>query len=361
MKLRFLLFLALASIALILVSCDTGFDIDQFKTLDSNANIGGDTVYIQLNPAWEGFNNPQDLIVGREPFIYVADTDNDRIVMMNLDGQVLGSRSVKRPVAIAQDFRFNLIVCAELDTTVNGVTQSYSAVFKYDLFAANHRIENAPVQMLLPRSNDFNFPQRKYTAVTVFYDNSFYIGRTGPNNSNMVDPDNSLLQFKVKKLANGTLKDTLIGRVAGLDPTGSGLRAVNQVSSLTSLGKRNYDIIATMTGPNNFKAQWMQYIQSVEFTGYVNVLMPGATQMMVPARFDRPEGSAVDNAGNMFIADAGKDSVFKYNTFGDELQSFGGPAVFDEPSAVAYFDKTLYVADKKNNRIVRFVLSTDIR
>ena len=57
---------------------------------DGTGNIRGDTVYVQLNPDWEGFNRPQDVMVGREPFIYVADTDNDRIVMLNLDGQMFG-------------------------------------------------------------------------------------------------------------------------------------------------------------------------------------------------------------------------------------------------------------------------------
>jgi len=48
-----------------------------------------------------------------------------------------------------------------------------------------------------------------------------------------------------------------------------------------------------------------------------------------------------------------------FNSFGDELQSFGGTDVFNEPHSVAFFDKTLYVADTGNNRILRFILSTD--
>ncbi|MCW9066273.1 MAG: hypothetical protein OQJ78_08235, partial [Ignavibacteriaceae bacterium] len=62
-----------------------------------------------------------------------------------------------------------------------------------------------------------------------------------------------------------------------------------------------------------------------------------------------------------YIADAGKDSVFKFNSFGDELNSFGGPDLFNEPYGVAFFNKTLYVADAGNNRILRFILSTEIQ
>ena len=42
------------------------------------------------------------------------------------------------------------------------------------------------------------------------------------------------------------------------------------------------------------------------------------------------------------------------------MESFGGPEIFSSPHAVAYFDKTIYVADTDNNRILRFILSTDI-
>ncbi len=84
-------------------------------------------------------------MVGKEPFIYVADTDNDRIVMMNIDGEILGTRKIKHPIAIAQDFKLNLIVVAEFDTIGAKSSQTYSAVYKIDMVAASHQIENAPV------------------------------------------------------------------------------------------------------------------------------------------------------------------------------------------------------------------------
>ncbi|MDO8550227.1 MAG: hypothetical protein Q7S39_08775, partial [Ignavibacteria bacterium] len=183
-KLIFLLVLTI----ILFNSCTDKFDVGLFDDVEGDPNLGGDTVYVQLTPAWEGFNNPQDIYIGREPFIYIADTDNDRIVMMNLDGQILGTRGIPKPVAIAQDYELNLIVCGRFDTTISGQTISLGAVYKFDLVAASHQIENAPLKRLLPRASDFNTPQREYTGVTAFYDNSFYVARKGPNNSNLVDP-----------------------------------------------------------------------------------------------------------------------------------------------------------------------------
>jgi hypothetical protein len=346
-------------LSLIIVnSCTDKFDVGVFNSEGGDPNLGGDTLYIQLNPAWEGFNKPKDIFIGREPFIYVADTDNDRIVMMNLDGQVLGTRFISKPIAITQDFELNLIVCGRLDTTISGQQLSYSAVYKLDLFSASHQIENAPLTRILPRVSDFNMPQREYTGVTAFYDNSFYVSRRGPNNSNLIDPDNSILVFRKK---NGTNADTLIGRVPLLDPNSTGTLSANQITSIRSFNTREYDLLVTLGGNNSFKVQSLDYIISQDFTGYTNKLSPNSTDLMKSNRFANPEGSTLDNSGNIFIADAGKDSIFKFNSFGDELESFGGSDLFKNPHSAAFFDRTLYVLDTGNNRILRFVLSTDVQ
>jgi len=322
-------------------------------------NIAGDTVYIPINPAWEGFNKPQDIFIGSEPFIYVADTDNDQIVMMNLAGEVLGVKSIKKPIAISQDYQLNLIVCAEFDTA----GQVYGAVFKIDLVSVGHDISIAPVTRILPRPNVSSDLKTgiKYTGACVLFDNSFYVARTGPLNSSIFDPDNSILIFEKKILPDGTKKDTLIGRLPSIEPLGTGLMTANVISSLTSFKRRDTDFIITLTGNTSLKTQWLYYNFASETPGYESKLRPGNNQLMLPNKFVRPEGSAVDNSGNVFVADAGRDSVYKFNSFGDELESFGGPNVFSEPYAVAYFDKVLYVVDKGNNRILRFILSTDLQ
>lgn len=341
---------------LFLLSCEDKFEL---PTVSGVGNISGDTVYVQINPAWEGFNNPQDIYLGNEPFIYVADTDNDRIVMMNLAGTVLGTKTIKKPVAISQDYQLNLIVCAEFDTL--GV--SFGAVFKIDLVSANHNIADAKVTRLLPRPNvpsDLR-PDVKFTGVASFYDNSFYVARTGPNNSSIFDPDNSILIFEKKALPDGSKKDTLIGRLPSFEPLGTGLKSANVISSLTAFKRRNNDFIMTLTGNTSFKTQWLFFNFSSETPGYESKLSPGNNQLMLPNKFLRPEGVTIDNSGNIYVADAGRDSIYKFNSFGDELQSFGGPDIFNQPYAVAHFDRTLYVLDTGNNRILRFILSTDLR
>jgi hypothetical protein len=344
----------------ILSSCAEKFDLTQIELNDDDVNVGGDTVFVLLNPVWEGYNKPQDIMVGREPFIYVADTENDRIVMLNLAGEILSSTTIKHPVALAQDYRLNLFVCAQFDTVINGTTQTFSAVYKLDLVAADHQLDAAPIKRILPQLADFTHPAREYTGAAVFFDNTYFISRKGPSNSNLLDPDNSILIFIQNRLDDGTTLDIYAGRVPFLDPTGTGINSANQISSLTSFNALGYDMILTLTGENSFKTQWLEFVTSPEFTGYRIALPPAASDLMTPGFFDIPEGAALDPAENIYVADAAADSVYKFNAFGDLLIAFGGPEIFNGPFSVAFFDKTLYVADTGNNRILRFILSTDL-
>ncbi len=351
--------LILLSVFFLIQGCDQKFNTEELVAPNSNGgNISGDTVYIKLNPSWEGFNNPQDIYIGHDQFLYVADTDNDRVVMMNVAGQILGSISLKKPIAISQDYRLNLIVCAEFDT----LNQNFSAVYKIDLVSVGHQIGEAVPVRLLPRQTDLNKPLRRYTAVTAFYDNTFYVARTGPDNTSIVDPDNSILKFIPKSSYGGGEGDTLLGRLPNIEPVSGGLVTANEISSMISFDQRNINMVLTLTGNTNFKAQeWIYYVSPIE-EKYISRFSPSdSIDFAKPNRFDRPEGCAMDPSGDIFVVDAAKDSVFKFNSFGNELESFGGPDVFNDPHGVAFFDRTLYVADSGNNRILRFILSTDIR
>jgi hypothetical protein len=281
---------------------------------------------------------------------------------MNLDGQILGTRNIKKPVALAQDYKLNLFVSAQFDTVVSGQSLTLNALFKLDLVSANHVISNAPEKRVIPATDvDINNPLREYPAIAVFYDNSYVVARKGPNNSVLIDPDNSLLYYRIKKLSDGSEKDTLIGRFPGLDPVGSGVPSANGFSTLVAFKNHTYDVIAGLTGNTNFRVEWLHFINTRDFTGYQNYIGPSSAELMFPNKFIKPEGVGLDDAGDIFVVDAAKDSVYKFNPFGDQLLAFGGSDVFNQPSGVAFFNKTLYIADSGNNRILRFVLSTDIR
>jgi hypothetical protein len=335
-------------------------DLTEFKT--SGTTNTGDTLYIRLGGEWGGFNNPSALLIGHEPFIYVCDKDNNQIVMLNTAGSVLGKLAIKQPVAIAQDFRDNLIVCGEFDTLIAGSTVTFSAVYKIDMYHAGHVIAAAQITRILPvKPADF-IATRKYTGAVAFYDNSYYIARTGPNNSSIYDPDNSLILYAPKKNYGGGDGDTLIGRVADIDPLSTGLISAYGINSMTPFAKQNTDFLATYSSETSFKVQWFHHYVSATEDKYVPKYTPGdGVAFAQPDKFGKPTGSCLDASSNIYVADSEKDSVYKFSSYGVELQSFGGTSVFSKPVAVGHFDKVLYVLDAGKNSILRFILSTDTK
>jgi sugar lactone lactonase YvrE len=78
-----------------------------------------------------------------------------------------------------------------------------------------------------------------------------------------------------------------------------------------------------------------------------------------PGRFIKPAGLAVDNDGNLYVADSGNHRVQKFDPEGKFIAQVGSPGdgegEFNEPWGVAVDSQgNLYVADTWNNRIQKF-------
>jgi len=344
-----------AFLLLYCLGCGDTFDINDLGETNLQG-VFGDTTYVLQQPEWTGFNNPKDVFVGFEPFVFVADAGNDRIVMLDLAGSVAGySQYIKNPTAITQDYKLNLLVCAEFDTTLSGQNITFGAIFRIDLYAAGHDLANAGIHRAY--FDPLN-PGRRYSGISILSGNKYYVARTGPDNSSIVDPDDGIMLF-------GT-DDRPEPRVnwPGLSVDGTGLTTITRPTSVATFSKPTTDFLFTQQGDKSlFRTQWITQRTTGDITqweSYYSPVRDGDLDFLRTSLFDRPEDVTVDPSGNIYVIDAGLDSLFKFNSAGFLLQAFGGPEQFNHPEGVAIFDKTLYVADTGNNRILRFILSTDL-
>ncbi len=359
MKFTIILFFA---ILLTLSSCTDKTDLSQFPiTNNGGGTTVSDTVYVQQSPVWTGFNQPEAILLGREPLVYVADTKNNQVVQLDLSGVEIGRRSIKNPTSIAQDYNFDLLVIGDSVLTITNDTVSVLYRFKLVQNLQGGVITNAEVKTLL-RSDQgtiLSSRKRKFTGVGIYADNSYIVTRRGPDNTSSLDPDNALMKI------NGIDSVTLVTILSGFQTTGNGIYSIDKMSGITTFtGELTDFIMIRNTTDFGFKIEWFLY-DNIKGT-YDPKFLPENNVDILNKQLGTPAGITVDNNKNVFVVDNTNDSLYKFTSLGKfKNESFGGTGSGDNqlrnPKGVSFFNKVLYIADTGNNRIVRYKLSTDLQ
>jgi hypothetical protein len=353
----------LTLILIIFSGCGEELDLSLFP-VNQPPQIIGDTVYIPQFPIFTGFNEPVNIFIGNEPLIYVADKGNNRIVQMDISGAVVSySNFVLKPRKITQDKNYDLLVIASvIDTIPPNILDTVDVVYRYKLRPNGGIIAGVQPTIAFKSNQPTPIPgsHGNFTGIAAFTNNYYLVARSGPNNSSLIDPDNAF--FKIDKYDNAL---PVPNRLSGFEVLGQGLLSLMEISSIATFSNNNTDFIYTQSHSDAvFKIQWVTFndedeIYEPKFTPSNNV------DLLRNGLVERPEGITIDNLGNIYVIDAGKDSLFKFSSLGKlKKESFGGggvsPSQFNNPMGVAFFYKTLYICDTGNNRILRFILSTDI-
>lgn len=348
---------------LILTGCisDDKYPVDQL--LSTTFTTTGDTSYVEITPAFTGFNNPTAILAGNDQLIYVADTDNDLLVQMNEAGIVLETRRILKPIAIAQDLRLDLLVggCIFRET----IGDTIAAVFRIHLFEANHHISVARIDTIWKESAK---PNRRFKGIGVLLDNQYFAVRDGPDNSSYVDPDSRILWFNKF--------DKLITPLGDLTTrAGSGITDILRPVGIATFPNSN-DFVLTQSsvdGIMSFGALWMVYTKQPDFEGWLPKFDSRKPEeryrdFIKPNRFVEANAVAIDGSRlDIFIIDSALDSLIKFDrrgnfkseSFGNSALAFLGRPEFISPRGVTFRNKTLYISDSGNNTIRRFRLSTD--
>ncbi|HTO94551.1 MAG TPA: hypothetical protein VMM80_09245 [Bacteroidota bacterium] len=344
--------------AALFAACEKEYDLSQ---LPQPGGATLDTAYVELTPPFIGYAGAEDVIVGNDQLIYVADTRANRVVMMNTAGQVLSARTMLHPHCLAQDERLDLLVGGELVAS-NGDTMG--AIYRLHLVSSSpdtaHHLDKSPVDTVW---REPAHPARRFSGIATFYDNTYIAARFGPDNSSFIDPDGRVLLFDAN--------DRFITPVPALTTgAGSGITNIYVPTGLAIFpGVKDFILVQTSQGVS-YGAVWLAYQVTSDFIGWVPKFDPAnpdqrSVDFIRPNRFLSPRSVAIDNARrDVFIADAGLDSVFKFNSRGAYKQeSFGfyrSGGVMKQPVAVAYFATVLYVLDASTGSILRYRLTADI-
>ncbi len=347
-----------AGVALGLSGCDTPMDL---ATLPQQPAGTLDTAYVAIMPPFGGFNGPEGMLLGKDQLLYVADTRANRLVMLNRAGGVLSERTMLHPVAVAQDSRLDLLVCGEM-VAANGDT--VGAIFRLHLVSASadsaHRLDRVRIDTVW---RELAHPRRRFPGITVLSDNSYLAARDGSDNSSLIDPDGRVLLFD----KNDTFITPLPAFVTG---SGTGIANINHPTSITAFPNSMDFVLVQSSDGIAYGALWMVYSSTSDFQGWLPRLDPARAEdrsvdFIKPARFAHARAVAIDpSRRDVFVADVNADSIFKFTSRGVlRAESFGrvrSAGLMRRPSALAFFEKILYVLDQEQGIILRYRLSTDV-
>lgn len=352
--------------------------------------------YVPLLPYWEGFQGPTDMCIGFDELIYVADSVAGEIVCLDQAGRRIGRFVLPGVHAVAQDRRLDLLAAAPADTVIGGQHYHLEALYRIRLQGASgYGLAHASIVKRLVHpfyfKNTFSTTDTlvRFRKIAILADNSYYLTRNGPDNDpfKFGGPDDAVLRFNshdewqeaiVVQTSTGVQTDFFRGA------WGICTRARPPQSPFLQLDERFWVGLTAPGLPLKVHSISISEGEQGRFYTVESSWAQGDSSvadgfLATPGRFQRPEGIAFTGGAQpyLIVADAAKDSVYVFTLSGLEgvfpppaagirrpiKVSFGGqgsgPLQLQRPTAVAYHNRILYVADFGNKRIARLRLTTD--
>jgi hypothetical protein len=376
----------------LLAGCEERIPITSFLNVKPVPNTS-DTSYVEIFPPIGGFESPRAVMVGNDQLIYVCDYGNNEIVMLDAGGRVLVRRKILHPISIAQNSKLDLYVGAETIApngvdTVGAIFRIFLARFdttyisRYDTvivlgdtvlqpvyrdtsYYANHQLDSARIRIVWEEPGH---PQRRFRGISFLPGNEYLVARYGPDNSSFVDPDCRVLHF--------TGGDTLITPLGDLLTRPSGGTAITDIRYVTGImtfpGTRNFLLTQTTDGVV-YGVILLTWTSTVDLQGWLPTYDPAnptqrGVDIIRPYRFQNAVAAAYDKKRReIFILDAGLDSVMKFNSRGQlKQESFGryltgseGLPGLNGPMGIAFSnDCTVYIADTGHKLLRRFKIAS---
>lgn len=358
-------------------------------------NVG----YVPIQPIWGGFNAPTDVYAGYDEMIYVVDAEG--VHVLDQKGEEHRLIAINGATDVVQDRRIHTYIIGKADVEVNGEMKSLSAIYRlgntagagdvvyYDTII--HPFDDVSRRNTSFRNED---EEVRFTGVAPLHDNKIYVSRTGPRNDPNATsrPDNVVLVYD----KNGV--NTTFAR--GLSPNVSSLKSTIGISAIANEVGPPQEVFGISESLNFAYCQQTSFGNVPEFgvlyitvtfnpeSGYSYESSPAFTDfdygkssrfLYESFRFGKPEDICfAPDRRHMFVVDSEKDSVYQFTISGEEgvtppansnekrniVVSFGGegdgPFQFKDPSGICYLRRTIFIADKGNNRVLRYRLNTDL-
>lgn len=349
-----------------------------------------EVAYVPIQPVWDNFVHPADIVLGYDELIYIADDVAGKLICMDQAGTELGRFDIPGVHAIAQDRSLDILALGTYDTLGTTLQALYRIQLDnsggYGL--SNARVENVVLHPFYFKSTFApNVDDRvSLNSIGVRANNSYYIARSGNGNSQTFGPDDAIVIFNSEDQFVSTVRvNTESGILSDYFKKPFGITTKAQPPQTPFVNAEGDFYFTSLSATTLLKVQSINVVETENGTDYlVENLVAGDTSkadgfLYEPGKFANPVDVTFSGDGTNYIwvVDAEKDSIFQFTNTGLEgvkapagslsnkniKVSFGGTGLgltqFNQPTAVFYYRRVLYVADGGNGRVLRFKLTTD--
>jgi len=329
----------------------------------------GEIKYIQMNPVWDNFAYPIDIFISYDDYIFVADSGNSQVVVLDKTGQAVVTDESNNdfsalqqlgfsPVGLCVDSKLNLFMTDKSNTVyswnqfVNNSSNSGNGV---DSIATSIEYRNLDTGELVSITNfllSYLLEQDGYIINKVTYEynpaktdsilgvHPFYVDEdktdskfvsvaAGPSQKSeiYVTDEGSqtihrilVVRSAYLKLGDGTTVWQHRGYNYGTIATaGTGAGTVNDPTGIFADPSGN--VYYTQTGVN-FGFHKINEI-SVEDRLWASMFTLGQNEILDLERFSRPSDVAVDDDGNIFVLNTGDNEVQVFDNGGSFIRKAG--------------------------------------
>jgi len=380
----------------------------------------GDTSYVQMFPDWEreeyNFNTPKDIFVGDDGYLFIADSGNSRIVVLDQAGSTVAEdeygnkfqgladinipgKGNVQPIRLGQDSKMNLLF-------IDGGNQIYA----WNQYYNNVGIRYVSTEVTLQHTGSgtilnssridslIYYLTNGYTLVSSKRDSSeelinsilaphIFFDGNDPKNWEFVDDygdtRNTIILGLVafgKDYGNGIyILDKRYNRIVKLKYIPKYLLVMSDFSLVIGY-EAVFSEVATGQGTGagfvmepksiNIDASGNIYFtqtggvyscHGISAGSYRTLFNPGEDDILDIGRFKSAWDVSVDSRGIIYVVDAGSNYIQTFDNRGNFLRNIGttivdgdSSDVLNHPEAISINDNTVYVADTGNSRIVRF-------
>ncbi len=329
----------------------------------------GEEKYIQMNPVWNEFSNPIDIFISQDDYIFLADSGNGRVTVLDKTGNIVTSDGSNNnfealynlsinPIGLCVDSKLNLFMTDRSNRIYvwnQFINNSSNAGDGNDSIATSieyHHTENGDNVTITDFSESYELESEGYIinrvnyeydqakidsilAVHVFYEdnlqmasqfisvaaapaaeNALYVTDRGEQNIHRI----SMVRSAYIKLSDGTTVWQHRGERNGQIATpGTGAGTVNDPTGIFTDPSGN--VFYTQTGIN-FGFHKISEI-SEETQSWASMFTLGQHEILDLERFNNPADVAVDEDGNIFVLNTGDNEVQVFNAGGSFIRKAG--------------------------------------